>query len=81
MPIVKATQLKNARLPRTGYRTGLLALETQRETLIDERKELGQMNRLRQHIAGFDDITSTIDELDFAKPTTYAPGRCQARVK
>ncbi|EQD51158.1 DNA recombinase, partial [mine drainage metagenome] len=41
-------------------------LETQRETLICERKELGQKNRLRQRIAGFaEEIIATIDTLDF----------------
>jgi len=41
-------------------------LEAQRETLIKERKELGQKNRLRQRIADFADrITATIDHLNF----------------
>jgi len=41
-------------------------LETQRETLIGERKELGQKNRLRQRVAGFaEKVTATIDQLDF----------------
>ncbi len=42
------------------------ALETQREALIRERKELGQKNRLRQRVAGFaEKIVATIDQLNF----------------
>lgn len=42
------------------------ALETQRETFIRERKELGQKSRLRQRIAGFaEKIVATIDQLNF----------------
>ncbi|MGH9846148.1 MAG: recombinase family protein, partial [Blastocatellia bacterium] len=42
------------------------ALETQRATLIAEREELAQKNRLRQRVAGFaDKVASTIDRLDF----------------
>ncbi len=41
-------------------------LELQRETLIGERKELSQKNRLRERIAGFaQKITATIDQLNF----------------
>jgi site-specific DNA recombinase len=41
-------------------------LEAQRETLIGERKELSQKNRLRQRVAGFaEKVTATIDQLDF----------------
>lgn len=41
-------------------------LETQRGALIEDRKELGQKNRMRQRIAGFaEKITATIDQLNF----------------
>jgi site-specific DNA recombinase len=42
------------------------SLERERETLIGERKELAQQNRLRQRVTGFaEKILATIDRLNF----------------
>jgi hypothetical protein len=42
------------------------ALEAQRKTLIDQREQLAQQNRLRDRVEGFTDkVRTTIDRLDF----------------